>query len=1555
MKSRGIGITLIAATLFALGAQMASSQESVIYSFAYGGSDGLNPYSGLISDGAGNLYGTTSSGGAIGSPFGTNGAVFELTPGAGGTWTEKVLYSFGATTNDGIVPLAGLILDAKGNLYGTTSAGGANGDGAVFELSQSTGGTWTEKVLYSFGATSTDASGPKRGSLIFDAAGNLYGTTRFGGPNQVSNGGGSGSAGTVFELTPGTGGSWTEKVLYSFGATASDGANPTGGVIFDAAGNLYGTTLYGGTDTSVAGGSGTVFELTPATGGTWKEKILHSFKHNGTDGVNPYAGVVFDAKGNLYGTTAVGGSGSDGTVFELSLNLGSGVWTEKVLHNFSDAPDGNAPYGSLILDGAGDVYGMTSAGGANSVGSVFQLKAGTWTENLLYSFINAESDGQSPQAGPFFDAAGNLYGTTSTGGTNSFGFDGTVFEIASVITGTPVFSVPSGAYSAGQTVTLTDPTAGATIYFSINGGAATKYTTPIAVSGSEVIQAYATGPLPESQLATASYQIGSIAAAPYFLPRAGTYALPLAVTLIDAAPGATIYYTTNGTTPTTSSSKYAGPIVVSAAETIEAFAVAAGYANSPVASAKYSAAIAATPTFSPAAGTYTLPQPVTLTDSTTGATIYYTTDGTTPTTSSTKYTGAITVSVPETIKAIAAATGYSNSVVGSATYTGTGIAPQISPATGTYALPQPVTLTDAISGATIYYTTNGTTPTTSSTKYTSPITVSVPETIEAFAVATGYTNSSVASATYMGTGIAPQFSPPAGIYASTQSVTLTAAAGATIYYTTNGSIPTTSSSVYSKPITVSAIETIEAFAVVTGYSNSPVASGSYVITSQEKIPTVIYNFKGSPDDVSNSLSGSSLAQGRDGNIYGSMQSGGNNSDGGIFVIEPSGTERLVYSFNDATDGDLCGGGVILGTDGNLYGDCWATGGSNETGSIYKATPAGALSILANMPWPSGPPLQATDGNFYGTFGGLPASVYKLTPSGTLTTLSADPYGDFSGGLLQGSDGSLYGTNQFSGDGCGGIGCGSIFKITLAGQTTLLHTFTGTDGAEPLSSLIQGTDGNFYGTTYVGGANGQGVVYKMTPSGTLTVLHNFSSATDGAAPQGGFVQATDGNFYGIAFWGGIPGGFQSSGYGSIFKVTPAGVFTTLYLFDGTTVGGNPIALIQHTNGLLYGDTYSSGTSSYGAFYSLDIGAKPFVSLVSTSGKVGSKIGILGQGFSASSVVKFNGVTATTVTRSGTTFLLATVPAGASNGKVTVTTGASTLTSNKTFIVHNSWGNGAVMPTAVEFPAAGLVGSKIYVVGGVTSIALVGDNQVYTPATNTWTMAAAIPTPVFGPASAVVNGIFYVIGGYVTTSGPATGIVQAYNPTTNTWSTKTSMPTARGSAAAVVDGGMIYVIGGNGATNRLTTVEKFNPATDTWTTEAPLLVGKSEPSAGLLGTTIVAAGGYTASGDTGDNEGYTVATNKWSALTLDATPRNASCSGALVGQLYVAGGAGTSTDLTLTESFNVTTNKWTAQAAMPQAVVAPGSAVDSGLLYCFGGSSTGVALEGSVYNNVQIYQP
>jgi len=733
------------------------------------------------------------------------------------------------------------------------------------------------------------------------------------------------------------------------------------------------------------------------------------------------------------------------------------------------------------------------------------------------------------------------------------------------------------------------------------------------------------------------------------------------------------------------------------------------------------------------------------------------------------------------------------------------------------------------------------------------------------------------------------------------------------------------------------------------------------IPAQAQTYKVVYNFGSHTNDpVTPGAGPNFIAQGRDGNLYSMSWQGGSDGRGAAFKVTPSGKLTVLANFV-ISNGDYPIGGLTLGADGNLYGTTNQGGDPNcnlglGCGTVLKLTPASKLTTLfvfpadnSNGSYPGAAPIQGTDGNFYGTtaVGNGGSTLYKMTPAGTMTVLhqfDTTDGNDVVAGLVEGTDGDFYG-GSFSG---GTSGDGVLFKVTPSGGFTVLHNFAGTDGTSAWG-LIQATDGNFYGVTGGGGTSKAGVVFKITPGGAYTVLHNLNGTTDGISPYSSLIQATDGNFYGVANGGG------SLGFGTIFKVTSRGVYSVVHNFDGTT-GQNPeSALTQHTNGLLYGDTYRGGSGTEncngtcGVLYSLKIGAAPFVNLVTTSGKVGSKVGILGQGFSSSSVVKFNGVKATTVTRSGTTFLLATVPSGASDGKVTVTTGTTTLTSPQTFIVHNSWSSGTALPIARMGAAAGAVGSDIYVIGGYTLNGAIGNNDVYNPEKNSWTSGAADPNPRAFAAYAVVNKKLYIFGG---SNGSALlSVAEAYDPATNSWSTLAPVPYVQESASAVADKDVIYVIGGQNLTNYLTTVESYNTTTNTWTAEASLPDAQGWAAVGLLGTTVVAADGSNGSINLGINQGYNVTNNTWSELTADPTPRVPGCSGVMNGKLYVGGGL-TSTMINLNEDYNPGTKKWATLAPMPQAPgFAAGSAVDGGNLYCFGG---GVFLT-NVYDYVQIYQP
>jgi uncharacterized repeat protein (TIGR03803 family) len=705
-----------------------------------------------------------------------------------------------------------------------------------------------------------------------------------------------------------------------------------------------------------------------------------------------------------------------------------------------------------------------------------------------------------------------------------------------------------------------------------------------------------------------------------------------------------------------------------------------------------------------------------------------------------------------------------------------------------------------------------------------------------------------------------------------------------------------------------------------------------------------------------------LIQATDGNLYGVTSYGGVNGSGAVFRISPSGTLDAIYSFcvlASCADGANPYTSLIQASNGDLYG-ATSAGGASNNGTLFKITTSGSLTTLYNFcslascadgSEPDGQLALDSAGNIYGTAyqGGASnfGTVFKYSTKGVLTTLHSfsGPDGENPEGGLTAASGAFYGTAQYG----GANGDGTVFKITTAGAETTLHSFTGSDGYYPHGWLVD-AGGALYGTT----AGGSGTVFKMTSAGALTTLHSFCSlpsCADGDLVTAGLMQGTDGNLYGATDVGG------ANNDGTVYELTLKGTLTTLHSFDDTDGYGPQGTLVQDTNGDFYGITEFGGSSNYGTVFTVSTGLKAFVTLESTSGTAGSKVGILGDGFDSSSVVQFNGVAATTVTLTEPGLLTATVPAGATSGYVTVTTGSTTLTSTQKYTVHNSWASGAAMPVAVAAAATGVISGKIYVVSGIETWngAPVSNNQVYNPSNNSWTTAAAIPTPVSAPAGAVVSGLFYVIGGYES-NGTNSSLVQIYNPKTNAWTTGAAMPTARGEAAAVVDGTSIYVIGGNGSTLRLTTVEKYVPSTNTWTEEAPLLTGVSDVSAGLLGSSIVAADGYTTTGDLGTTEGYEVSTNTWSALTSDPNPRNASCYGVISGLLYAAGGLyanpSITEPLTVNESFSATKDKWTTLTPMPTAAWFQGAAVDNNLLYCLGGE---LSYQGTVIGNVQIYQP
>jgi uncharacterized repeat protein (TIGR03803 family) len=277
-------------------------------------------------------------------------------------------------------------------------------------LSGGAGAATAPRTLHAFGVGSQLGGSTLYASLLLDAAGNLYGTAEFGGQYN---------RGVVFRLSP-KGNTWTETVLHSFKGGGADGETPHASVIMDSAGNLYGTTIGGGSS-HCTGGCGIVFQLTPATIGPWTETVLHQFQ-GGTDASGPYSGLVFDAAGNLYGATTGGGASGQGAVYKLTP-FGGGVWDETVIYSFKGTPDGASAWGVPVFDAAGNLYGTTNGGGANRLGTVYELTlqtGGAWSEQVLHSFHGA-SDGSDIFEGLTIDGAGNLYGAAETGGSASCG------------------------------------------------------------------------------------------------------------------------------------------------------------------------------------------------------------------------------------------------------------------------------------------------------------------------------------------------------------------------------------------------------------------------------------------------------------------------------------------------------------------------------------------------------------------------------------------------------------------------------------------------------------------------------------------------------------------------------------------------------------------------------------------------------------------------------------------------------------------------------------------------------------------------------------------------------------------------------------------------------------------------------------------------------------------------------------------------------------------------------------------------------------------------------
>ena len=494
------------------------------------------------------------------------------------------------------------------------------------------------------------------------------------------------------------------------------------------------------------------------------------------------------------------------------------------------------------------------------------------------------------------------------------------------------------------------------------------------------------------------------------------------------------------------------------------------------------------------------------------------------------------------------------------------------------------------------------------------------------------------------------------------------------------------------------------------------------VAANSQTYSVLYNLGTNSGDPLNPAWMGLFAQGRDGNLYSTSQTGGTANFGTVFQLTPAGKVKVLHSFLNQDDGAFPNSGLTLGADGSLYGTT-NVGGAIGFGIIFKITTTGNFKILHDFNGntegmtPNSPPILGMDGNLYGVTGNgnnaVFGTAYKITPQGTFKLLHTfDTNLRYPVSLIQGVDGNLYGTTL----GGGITNFGTVFKMTPQGNVTLLYKFDGAHGQIPNGNLMQGSDGNLYGTTRGGGASGTGAAYKLTLNGVITVLRSFANDGHGLTPFNSVIQATDGKLYGATTTD--PG----VAFGVLYQLTTTGTYADLIFLSNTTganPGGNPqVSLFQHTNGKFYGDTVSGGSLAKGVLYSLDMGLGKFATLVPWWGKVGASVGILGQGFTGTTKVTFNGVNATFSVVSDT-YLTATVPAGAANGFVMIKTPGGTLKSSRKIYVRpvilsfdpTSGPEG----TAVTITGTSFTGARLVTFGGVKATTFTVDSDTQITAT------------------------------------------------------------------------------------------------------------------------------------------------------------------------------------------------------------------------------------------------
>ena len=976
----------------------------------------------------------------------------------------------------------------------------------------------------------------------------------------------------------------------------SNGSTPEARLLQASDGNFYGTTEYGGSS-----GAGLVFKLT--SGGILT--TLYSF--SGSDGSGPMAELIQGSDGNFYGTTAYGGSGNNGTVFKLTP---AGSMT--ILHSFTGTGgDGASPRAGLIQASDGNLYGTTIYGGANYDGTIFKIST-SGALSILHSF--SYTDGSQPADTLIQGSDGNLYGTTLYGGGGPSGAYGTVFKVGPDGALTTLYSfqgTTDGSYPRGGLVQ-----AGNGNFYGTTtaGGSSGKGAIFEVASNGSFTSLYSftglrDGSTPDSGLVQGidgnfygtTYNSGDANFGTIFqITPAGvlTTLHSFAYHADGASPYGGLIQGRDGSLYGTSS--YGGTNASGIVFQIAPFSLTANV-GSPFG---YQIVASNSPTTYNATG---LPSGLSM--SSTGL---ITGSPTTTGTSSIEIaatnsdgTGTVTLNltVSPSLPAISSSTTISTTE-GAFLYT---IVASNNPNQYYSAgLPPGITLnssTGVISGST---TAMGT-----------------------YNVLISAINSQGVGAAILTLTINPEImssSSASGMIGNYFSYRISAPGNPT-GYSENGSLPPGLS-----------------FDASSGYiEGTPTTAGAYIvdigaiypgqsITSTFKItidnPTLISNSIFSnvhsfnlPVDGGPSVGG--LVQDSDGNLFGTTNQGGSGGQGTIFTIAPSGTFASLYSFSGSSNGERPNAGLVKGSDGNFYGTT-IYGGSHSYGTIFKVSTTGALTTLYSFSGssdgsePSATLVLGSDGNLYGTTyeGGTYArgTIFKATSSGALTTLysfTGFRDGGYPNGLMQASDGNFYGTASSGGS----WGEGSAFKITPGGAFANLYSFTGGgDGGYPESSLVQGSGGNFYGTTSSGGSGYSGTVFQLAPDGAVTTLYSFIGPSDGRSPKTALIQASDGNLYGTASSGG------SRGFGTLFGLAPSGVLTVYHSFGEVVDSRTPNApLIQGIDGSLYGTTSTGGESNANGTIFKVIPFIPAPTIVPNGGAFGSSTTVTFSGTPSSPAV------------------------------------------------------------------------------------------------------------------------------------------------------------------------------------------------------------------------------------------------------------------------------------------------------------------------------------------------